>query len=118
MATHSKYNINATSKKSWEPYQSDSKSINNRSSVKHNIISHEENNYTPSLVIGLMDKRLTNIKKGIAEFGDIQRPTALNQNMEHLNSLKDNPDIFKRKNGAFTYLYDSAHRFGESKPFK
>ena len=58
------------------------------------------------------------MKKGIGEYGDLMRPTALNPNHDHLNAFKEDPNIFKRKNGVFTYLYDSAHRFGESKPFK
>jgi hypothetical protein len=58
------------------------------------------------------------MKKGIGEYGDLQRPTALNQNTEHINAYNSNPHTFKRVNGQFTYLYDSAHRFGENKPFK
>jgi hypothetical protein len=44
--------------------------------------------------------------------------TSINQNPEFLKAIADNPELFKRKNGIFTYLYDSAARFGETKPFK
>ena len=32
--------------------------------------------------------------------------------------MKSNPRVFSRKDGMFTHLYNSAHRFGEDKPFK
>jgi hypothetical protein len=66
----------------------------------------------------LLDKQVTNKKKGIGEFGDLQRPTAMNPNHEHINAYTENPNIFKRKDGVFSHLYDAAHRFGEDKPFK
>ena len=34
----------------------DSKTVNNRSSVAHNIITHQANERTPALVVGLLDK--------------------------------------------------------------
>jgi hypothetical protein len=65
-----------------------------------------------------MDKQVSNIKKGMGEFADNMRPTAPNPNKAHLSAYSDNPNAFKRKEGVFSYLYDAAHRFGESKPFK
>ena len=58
------------------------------------------------------------MKKGIGEYGDLQRITAINPNPDFLKSYNESPALFRRKNGVFTYLYDSAHRFGEDKPFK
>ena len=107
------------SKNPWLPFHpTEGKSINNRSSVAHNIISHEHNPHSPGLVLGLLDKRVTNLKKGMGEFGDLQRPTAINPNHEFLGAINDNPNLFKRKDGIFSHLYDAAHRFGEDKPFK
>ena len=118
MMTKPKYNINDKSANPWTPYQGELKTINNRGSVSHNIISNEPNKFSPGLAIGLLDKKVTNMKKGIGEYGDLQRLTALNPNPAYLQSFNENPDQFKRKSGVFTYLYDSAHRFGEDKPFK
>ncbi len=70
------------------------------------------------MVPGLLDKQVTNMKKGIGEYGDLQRPTAPNINKEHIQACTDNPGIFKKKDGVFTHLYDAAHRFGQDKPFK
>jgi hypothetical protein len=47
------------------------KTINNRSSVPHNIISHQQNEYTPALVVGLLDKNVTNMRKGMGEYRDL-----------------------------------------------
>ena len=58
------------------------------------------------------------MKKGIGEFGDLQRPTAMNPNHDFLKAYNENPNVFKRKDGVFSHLYDAAHRFGEDKPFK
>ena len=66
----------------------------------------------------MFDKRLNNKKKGIGEFGDKQRPTSLNPNLDHLKSYNENKHVFKKKDGIFSHLYDAAHRFGEDKPFK
>ena len=120
MVTKPKFNINQCSNHPWIPYYGgpDQKTINNRSSVGHNIISHQPNEKTGALNVGLMDKNVTNIKKGVGEFSDLQRVTAINQNPDFLKAIGENKDLFKRKNGIFTYLYDSAARFGETKPFK
>ena len=118
MITKPKYNINVKSQNPWKPHEGGLKTLNNRSSVPHNIISHEANKHSPGLVLGLLDKNVTNMRKGIGEYHDLQRITAINPNPEYLRSYQDNNDLFKRKNGVFTYLYDSAHRFGENKPFK
>jgi hypothetical protein len=56
MMTKPKYNINVKSNNPWVPYKGGDKSINNRSSVGHNIISHEANLHAPALVLGLFDK--------------------------------------------------------------
>jgi hypothetical protein len=58
------------------------------------------------------------MKKGIGEYKDLNRITAINSNNDHINAFNENPHIFKRKVGVFTHLYDAAHRFGEDKPFK
>ena len=119
MVTKSKYNINVVSENGWVPFASNNtKSINNRSSVKHNIISHDNNQFSGGLTLGLLDKQVTNMKKGIGEFGDMQRPTANNINHAHRNAVISDPHVFKRKDGIFSHLYDAAHRFGESKPFQ
>ena len=77
------------------------------------------NTHAGKLELGVLDQRIsTNKRKGIAEFGDIQRPTAININPDHRSALTENPFVFKRSNGQFTHLYDSAARFGESKVFR
>lgn len=76
------------------------------------------NAHSPVLVLGLLDKKVTNMKKGIGEYGDLMRPTALNINNDHRNAYSENPEIFKRKMGTCGFLYEAAHRFGEDKPFK
>jgi len=68
--------------------------------------------------VGLLDKNVTNMKKGVGEYRDLMRVTSINPNPDFLNAIGENKDLFKRKNGIFTYLYDSAARFGETKPFK
>ena len=118
MVTKPKYNINVKSTNEWEPFKCMEKTINNRSSVGHNIISHDDNKYTPGIVLSLLDKQVINRKKGIGEYTDLHRLTAVNTNIDHLKAFNENSSIFKRKDGPFTHLYDAAHRFGDNKPFK
>lgn len=58
------------------------------------------------------------MKKGIGEFRDLQRTTAINSNPDFLKAFNENSNTFKRRDGIFSHLYDAAHRFGEDKPFK
>jgi len=81
-------------------------------------LNHEKNCHSSALVLGLLDKKVTNMKKGIGEYGDLMRPSAINTNIDHLNAYNENPNLFKRKMGQFSHLYEAAHRFGEDKPFK
>ena len=46
--------------------------------MTHNIINNEQNQYSHSLIVGLMDKRVAAMKKGVGEYTDLMRPTALN----------------------------------------
>ena len=62
------------------PYAGELKTINNRSSLGHNIINFEHNEYSPGIVVGLLEKKVTNMKKGIGEYRDLQRVTAINPN--------------------------------------
>ena len=74
--------------------------------------------HSPGLVPGLLDKQVTNKKKGLGEFYDVQKPTSMNPNHDHLNAFNENPHVFKKREGVFSHLYDAAHRFGDDNPFK
>ena len=56
--------------------------------------------------------------KGIGEIDDLKRSTAINRNVDHVGAMSGNQNVFARKDGIFTHLYNSAARFGEDKPFK
>lgn len=55
--------------------------------------------------------------KGVAEFADKKAVFAVNLNPAYLRAVAQDPYEFRRKNGVFTQLYDSAKRFGENKVF-
>ena len=92
--------------------------MNNRSSVTHNIVTHQQNSVSAAITVGTLDKKVTNKRKGIGEMVDICRNFGSRTNQDYAKALERNPHVFKRHNGVFSHLYDSAHRFGESKPFK
>ena len=72
MMTKPKYNINTRSNNPWVPLENDPLgNINNRNSVGYNILNHKGNPHSPNLVVGLLDNKMTNKKKGIAEFSDL-----------------------------------------------
>ena len=87
-------------------------SMNNWSSVPHNIITHVDNKTSPIIEMGLLDHKVTNRKKGITEYADLSRVTALRNNEGHGDAFGGNAHIFKRKTGIFTHMYDAAARHG------
>ena len=122
MANRKVFEKNDTSKKQWEPRSPEKKSLNNLSAVKHNILTPNlpnihSNGETRNL--NLVAKFGTyHLKKGITEINDISRITNVNKNITHEGVFQQNSNVFKRKDGEHTHLYNAAARFGENKPFK
>jgi len=85
-------------------------SVNNNSSVIYNIINGEANNLSGIKKIKIFDKKVTNIKKGIAEFSDLSRSFFPNYNPDYPKFTKDG--TFFRYKGLFSQMYDSAWRNG------
>ena len=113
MVTTSKYEKNMRSTNLWAPRQTETGhiSLNNRNSVKYNILSFDDNKWAPS--VQQPEKLSTTMhgrKKGIAEFNDLGRGTAVNSNVDHVRALSIDSGTFKRKDGIFTHLYNSAAR--------
>ena len=95
-----------------------SKTLNNRSSVKHNIITGGENKFSHEMKPKILDKSIYNIKKGVTEIRNLSGPNAINRNPGHVIAMGESENVFKRQNGIFTHLYNAAHRFGEDKVFR
>lgn len=93
-----------------------SKTLMNRSSLKTNIITGEENPYSGQMKPKIMDVSVFNRKKGISEFKDLMKGNCVNP--DHQKAFQDNKHVFKRYNGIFTHLYNAAARFGETEVFK
>jgi hypothetical protein len=102
---------------SWVP-QGNLKTMNNRSSVRYDIISHNDNNTSGKIVVGALDSLVTRRKKGVGEFADLIRPFYPNFNKQHTQLLNEHSDVFKIRNGIFSHMYDASHRNGDIiKPF-
>lgn len=86
--------------------------VNNRSSVTHNIISHQDNKMSGIVDFGTLSTKINNRKKGITEYADLSRVTALRSNESHGEAFGKNTNIFRRKTGIFTHMYDAAGRHG------
>lgn len=95
-----------------------SKTLNNRSSVHHNIITGTDNKFSQSKQPGLLDKSVCNRKLGITQLRDLGGPNSMNWNPDYSKAWGESENIFKRQNGIFTHLYNAAHRFGETEVFK
>ena len=121
MATNAKYAKNEKSSNPWGPRKVTSISQNwkNRNSVAHDIITNGNNKFAPKLE---QSERISihtvGRFRGISEFNDLSRLTARNHNPDHNMALTQNAGVFKRKDGIFTHLYNSAARFGENQVFK
>jgi hypothetical protein len=112
------YAGNWQSKAGWKPVEGH-QTVNNRSSVKHDIINFQTNPRAGIKILNTLDTKITNRKKGLAEFTDKTRVTALKINQDHLNAYNENPKVFHRKTGIFSHMYDASARNGNlSMPFK
>lgn len=118
MVTRPHYSKNSQSAKAWDPRPVTQFSINNRSGGQHDIITHQPMQYQAGKTLGILDKQAVNRRKGVTEFADMQALACINNNVQHGEALNSNPYEFRRKNGVFTNMYDSAKRFGESKVFQ
>jgi hypothetical protein len=117
MATKPDYNKNVTSGHPWAPQPVLGKTVNNRGSTEHNIITHQSNRHAGILPTSVLDRKSNNRMKGITEIRDLLRLTAVNVNHDHGKAFAENPNVFKKNDGANTHLYNAAARFGQSKPF-
>ena len=96
---------------SWVP-KDQLKTVCNKSSVAYNIIAHTPNTYSGAEVLGVLDKKVTNRKKGVAEFSDLTRVSALKKNEQYNNMYSENNAMFRKKTGIFTYMFDAAIKNG------
>ena len=87
--------------------------MNNTSSVEYNILSPLQNNtISGAIQMKVMDKKIAAKKKGVGEFSDLTRPYNPNYFKQYQTAINDNINIFKKYNGIFSYLYESAHKNG------
>ena len=116
MVRQPEFGKNSSANNPWVPKPVLSKSVNNRSGTNLNIITHE-----PNLISGVLritTDITTNRLKGVTEFRDLIHPSAANENEAHKSAIAKNEKVFARKDGIFTHVYNSAARFGITKPFK
>ena len=121
IVTSPRYAKNEKSKNPWAAKQvtSPSQNLKNRNSVAHNIITHSSNNLCPRYEQSeRVSIHTVGRFKGISEFNDLSRLTARNNNPDFSLAITKDAGVFKRKDGIFTHLYNSAARFGEDKVFK
>lgn len=100
-----------TIKDGWVP-QGNFKTMNNRSSVSYNIINPSDNATSSAIVLKILDHKVTNKKKGVAEISDLTRAYNPNFNSNYKELLNENKSVFHRYNGIFSHMYDAAHRNG------
>jgi hypothetical protein len=102
----------------WVP-QGNFKTINNRSSVEYNIITHNGNKHGGALIVTVSDHKVINRKKGVAEITDLGRVFNPNFSKRFAHIYEDNKTPFHLRTGIFSHMYDAAHRSGNIvMPFK
>lgn len=93
-------------------------SLNNRSSVKHNIITHDDHN-----PMGIIDVRhnqyrsVYNRKKALGKFHDEKRITAVHENKDYHAEFSKNPNLFRQVEGFASNTFYTAKSYGIDKPF-
>lgn len=96
---------------SWIP-QGNHKTQNNRSSVAYNILNYQSNDISGAMMSKVLDKKLNNKKKGVAEFMDLTKAFNPNFDKKFAEHHNNQPRIFHVYNGIFSHMYDAAHRNG------
>ena len=115
-----KFNFNSESNSYWSPYASNNISNNfNRSSVKYNIITNQENKIFGKIDMSIIEKTVNNKKKGVTEFYHLQRNYEPNYSPKFSQFYNENRNGFMKYKGLFTELYDSSTKNGNIYlPFK
>ena len=115
-----KFNFNSESNSYWSPYASNNISNNfNRSSVKYNIITNQENMISGKRDMSIIEKTVNNKKKGVTEFYHLQRNYEPNYSLKFSQFYNENRNGFMKYKGLFTELYDSSNKNGNIYlPFK
>jgi len=118
LLTKSPYSGNFESQQGWKE-MSGYKTVNNKSSVTYNILTNDTNSWSGAEILRTLDKKVTNRKKGIAEFCDLAHVGARKVNQGHHEALASDPKVFYRKLGIFSNTYDAAVRNGNPNgPFR
>lgn len=86
--------------------------MNNKSSVTYNIVNNGDNHFSGTMVMKILDNKVTNKKKGIGKMADLISPFNHNFNKNYENIVNETPSVFHRYNGIFSHMYDAAHRNG------
>jgi len=60
----------------------------------------------------IMDIKLANRKKCIAEYDDLYHVFYPNYSKKYISTLNENPQVFRTYKGIFTNMYDAANRNG------
>ena len=71
----------------WLERQYDNKSIVNRSSVAHNIITHGENQHSGKMNVGTLNSKILFRKKAICDFSNEALPRAVHINNDYRGAL-------------------------------
>jgi len=96
----------------------ENRSVVNRSSVSHNIITNADNHLSGRMPVGALNSKILFRKKAICDYANEAIPSAIHFNPDYNIAFQKNHNVFKKFTGICTNVYDAAHRFGIDKPFK
>ena len=82
MVTLPQYNFHSQTKVGWQEQTYDNKSIVNRSSVSHNILTHEPNVVSGKINVGTLNSKILFRKKAVCDFSNEAIPAALHINQD------------------------------------
>lgn len=115
-----RHGSNIESKEYWSPDKNNkTEGRNNRNSVEYNIITHENRTLTGPKSLLIHMKHNYNLRKGVCEINDLDKPFFLKHNQEFSREYynNDTPKQFYGVKGIFTHMYDYCIKNGLT-PFK
>lgn len=87
MITTPKYNFHSETSKGWLERTYENKSIVNRSSVAHNIITHAENSNSAKIHVGTLNSKILFRKKAVCDFSNEAIPNAIHINNDYNSAI-------------------------------
>ena len=112
MVKKQNFDRNSSSLSGWEPKTLTERSANGCSSQSYDIITGDPNKYSPQISKSALSNKKYGRVNNITGIRDLLHGSKSNSSKAYDSAFRSNPNVFARKDGIFTSVYDQAARHG------